>query len=305
MKKVLLLSAALGMMLFTACHHSESTSTSKYNFITYNFVTSLADGTSEIVPSVYTYDLDLIAQTMTMSTNFSADNTNLNVLSEQIPFEGFYYNLDGSLYEILSFKKLGLSSASNANAVTNLKGEFTLLANYPPEISGLPDVYLPNGRYILMSYDYGNKYNVRTMWTDMTFTGSTTTSFSAMGATQSYTTKDAKYRVILNIKEKKATVIIYDAKFAEQMPSITNIVLKDLPLTLNSYGYTISGTNVVPEVYESGTGVPNNKYTFDEFEFSSEGNLTQGTCRYKVAGAMNGYFSGTYLTALETLNPEK
>ena len=298
MKKGLLFSSLAGIMMLSACTHNNNTSTSTYNFPTYNFVTSLSDGTAEIVPSFYKFDMDLIAQTMTMSSTFSVANSSVNVLEEQIPFEGFYANQNGAIYEILSFKKKNADVAASGNAVSNLKGEFTLLANLPPEIQGLPEVYLPVGRYVCMSYDLGSKYNVRTLWTDMTFTGTTTTSMPSMAP---YTNNDVKYRVILNIKEKKATVIIYDAKFADKMPSITNIVLKDLPLTLSIHGYTITGKDIVPEVYEGGVGVPNSRYKFDEFEFSSEDNLTEGICTYTVAGSMNGYFKGAYLKTLESL----
>lgn len=57
----------------------------------------------------------------------------------------------------------------------------------------------------------------------------------------------------MNLKEKKATVILYDVKLAEEMPqTISNIVLSNLDLGFSSSGIYVSGSNVVPSVYEGG-----------------------------------------------------
>lgn len=145
------------------------------------------------------------------------------------------------------------------------------------------------------NFKMGDKYNVHTFSTDSFYSGTTNTGYA--------TSKNTVYRVIIDITKKKATLLIYGAKFAEQMPAINTIILKDLDIVTNAAGYEIVGENVIPLVPEANTLMgelsqctPNANYTFNSFRMTTTNQeLTQVNMRFTVAGKFNGQFSGEYV----------
>ncbi len=145
-------------------------------------------------------------------------------------------------------------------------------------------------------YQMGDQYNVHTISTDSFYCGTTTTN---AGANSDKTV----YRVIMDIKKKKATLLIYEAKFAEGMPSLSAIILPELDVVVNSNGYEIKGNNVVPLVPETDSLMgelsectPNEDYIFNSFRMNTvDQMLTKVNMSYSVAGRFSGQFSGCYV----------
>lgn len=307
MNKNLIFAFAAGALMLASCNKkSEPQAIYNYTFPTYNYVVDFNDNNKvSIVPSLYQYQMDLIAGTLKLTSALSLGDATVNFTTDDMKFEAYYPMYEDEYYEIIKYKSLLAGTTNNSLPVQDLTGELCSLSYYPSSIPGIDDPTSPYGRSIKMSYNLGNRYNVRTFWSDMTFKGVTSTSYpSTGGGTATFSNNDVLYRVVMNFKENKATIIFYNVKLAETMPAITNIVLKDLPVTLNSYGYTISGKDVVPEVYEGGKGVPNTKYVFNEIEFASSGDFTSADCTYKVAGVFNGYFRGKYLLTSDDMKSE-
>lgn len=302
MKKSLLICAAVAAVLSTSCSDGKNTSESTYNIPIFNYVTKV-DGTGEpvITASYYTYQMDMMNSTMTVAAKIgTSTNGFTSFTTSSIPFTPLYYSFGNTVYEIIKAESYTAGKTDNGDPINNLYCELTSLMNTPPVIDGLPDVSQPSFKYTYMQYNIGSKYTVRTFWPDVTFTGTTDTRYP--GGT--YTTKNIMYRVVMNISDSKATVILYNAQLADKMPVLTNIVLKDLPLEFKNYGYVIKAENVVPSQYEGGEATPNNNFIFTKFELSSYGNLTDVNVDYEVNGSFNGTFNGSCITTLKDLADE-
>lgn len=304
MKKTLLLSLATGLFIFSACDNKPEKNTMSVKIPTYNLVTSIDSSTEpEVVAAIYNYDLDLMESTVAVS---SVLNSDISFTTKEVPFKAYYLQSDNVLHEVIKIDEFLAGSTNKGESLNSFNCELTTLANIPPYIMGLPEAFYPTGKYTILSYNVGSKYNVRTFWSDVTFSGNTNTSYvDQNGDNQSYLNKDILYRVVMNIKDKKATVILYNAKFAENMPqSISNIVLKDLPLKFSNYGYSIEGENIIPEIYEGGEATPNTRFVFNKFELSCAGNLVSSNIYFEVAGGFKGSFTGDYVKILKAEGEE-
>lgn len=305
MKKFLLLSAAVVMLLSSCDNGKEGSNSVTFNIPTYNLIT-YNDGTTEpqVAASYYRYIFDLATGTATVTTDISpASGQNISFVTSSMNYKsGIYdfgteYTGDNIYSEVIKMSSMTAATSQVGN-ITGFESEITSTAFIPPytDIIGLPSLGLPTEyRYLLVNYNVGTVAKVQTFWSDVTFRGSTTIA----DGMQYFDNKDACYRLVLNIKDKKATVIIYNAKFFETMPSLTNLVLADLPLKFTNHGYEISATNVTPVSYETGEAVSKPEYKFDRFEFSSSGRMTSGVCSFEVAGSYQGDFSGECILPLK------
>lgn len=105
---------------------------------------------------------------------------------------------------------------------------------------------------------------------------------------------DGYYGVSIDAKTKKALVVIYEIKFADQMPKL-NIVLRDLDVVFTTNGYKIVGDNVVPEMIEGTSSTPNPNFKFDSFDLTSRfDHMGEIAIQFRVAGRYEGSFSGSY-----------
>lgn len=170
------------------------------------------------------------------------------------------------------------------------KGGTTFLTGtlITPVSQGVPAIFVGY-------YQMGDRYNVHTFSTDTFYCGTTTTGYA--------TSTNTVYRVIMDIANKKATLLIYGAKFADEMPSLSAIILPELDIVANSNGYEIVGKDIVPLVPESNSLMgelsectPNENYIFNSFRMSTvDQMLTRVNMNYSVAGRFNGQFSGCYV----------
>lgn len=137
-------------------------------------------------------------------------------------------------------------------------------------------------------------YVLKTFQTDCCFSGVTNT---LINGDTPYANADILYQVETDLTNRKATVTIYNAKFAEAAPSIRVLRLRNLTLRPDrSSGYVIEGTDIVPEVQEGSEWVPNTRFTFNSFSIvPTNDNLTIASINYRVAQIYTGSCNGTYI----------
>lgn len=296
MKKLLFVATAAALMTLASCKNNDSVSTLTLPVTTYSFITNTLDGGEPVVTgSIYRFNFDMVAGTTTMATELPIGSGNISFVTGNMPFTSGMYQFETNYYQIINIEKRQAGTASNQENITDLECQLTPMAYMPPEVSGAPQVLYPSDfRYSIMHYNIG-AYRVRTFWSDMTFRGETTSSYTDNMGAQSYSTKDMLYRMVLNVKEKTANVVLYNVKLTEEMP-VKNLVLENLPVTFSAAGIHVEGTEVVAKVYESSSATADPQYTFNSFRCDILGDLTSGSIIYKVADKYNGQFSGTYIT---------
>lgn len=299
MKKSLLFAlAAIAVAGFSSCdRNSGVTSTVTFSAQSFNLVTTL-DGSADpaVASSIYKFNFDQIAGTGVISTEITNNIKPISFVTDPITYKVMNYQWNNGIHEVIDLETF------KTKEIYNLDFQLTTMANIPPVIDGLPAIVIPTGyKYVIASYQVGDNVNVRTFWPDVTFTGSTITSYSFAGVDKSFNSTDVKYRVVMNPADKKATVILYDARFAEEMPKpITNIVLKDLPVKFTNNGYEISGTEITPVCYEGGVATPNTDRIFNSFTLSVGGDLTEARIDYTVSNVFRGSFTGCYIVKPQT-----
>lgn len=303
MRKIIFAAVAASLMTLASCKNNEGVSNVTYSVPTYSMITNIVDGGEPVIAgTLYKFNFDMMAGTATIGSELPlGSNNNISFVTSSIPYTGGIYTFEGKPYEVIDVKSFKAGSASNQESIIDLECQLTQIAYLPPVINGLPRFEYPvDLRYAVMHYNIGEDYRVRTFWKDMTFRGTTTTSYpDKEGVTKNYTNKEVLYRIVMDIKEKEATVILYNVKLAEEMPmTISNIVLEKLPLAFDANGIKIVASEIVPKIYEGSEATPNPKYKFDTFECDILGDLTNATIRYKVAGMYQGQFTGSYLLKL-------
>ena len=98
----------------------------------------------------------------------------------------------------------------------------------------------------------------------------------------------------MNLAEKTADIVIYDAQFAEEMPMKLTMMLKGLNIEFTREGYVIKGENIVPLVGNDAIEYP--QFAFNEFVFECNDEfLINANVKFTVAGQYRAEFSGKYL----------
>lgn len=139
-----------------------------------------------------------------------------------------------------------------------------------------------------------NEITIKTIQKVMTFAGTTV---GLINGSNPFENENVLYEANLDITNRKAEVIIYNAQFAAAMPSIRVMRLKDLTLTPDVMtGYTIKGENIVPEVLEGTNWIPNSNFSFNSFSIiPNSDNLSSASISFKVATIFSGTCLGSYI----------
>ncbi len=134
------------------------------------------------------------------------------------------------------------------------------------------------------------------------FSGKTVTSYPAGPAgNKTAESEDATYGVIFSSDMKQAIIVIRNIKFAPEMPRALELVqIKGLAVTFDRGGYTITGSNIIPEVLEGDGMTQYKNFPFNSIELhTSNATLTEVECTYEVAATIgersmifNGAFTG-------------
>lgn len=247
-----------------------------------------------IANTQYTFNYNLTKATMTVSgSDLRLGENVVSFESEPMRFKEFVANNGSGYYRTFS---AGTGKLNNSQTVVNeISGfETTLFYYYPTAIPGVIGVSAIDRR-MAVDFNVGDEYEVKTFPRDMYFGGETTTHYAFGGEQKSYVDNGTIFRVYFNDALTKATVVMYNANFAEEMPKLKAIALQNLTVTFSAAGYRIQGKNVVPQVYEGGGVTDYQNFTFDNFTFySSSSDLVDAECSFKVAGRFQGQFSGCY-----------
>lgn len=109
----------------------------------------------------------------------------------------------------------------------------------------------------------------------------------------SYSTDETQYEVRFS-DTNKANVLIYNARFVENMPLIS-FTLKDIPVTLTSNGYILQIDEIIPVLSTSDT--PATQYPISNFKLQMSGPdmslhfncVPNGTSNYSVTSTGSVY----------------
>lgn len=306
MKKILKLSLAAAILLpLASCNNdaNENSYTRGLPISAYNLVTSADDATVAPAVSLSGYNVTFKYSNQENTLQFKSGNVVLpDGGSVSFTTKPILVNVSSATVDDIPREVIKFSSENPSESgaeVTSLNGVITQSAYFPGSavVKGY-DLLFPSSikHYAVMDYRLNEQWRVRTFWRDMTFVGSTTTTYPNMSGP--YTDTKFRYRIYMKTNDKgaltgKADVILYNAKFAPPAPLIT-VVLRDLDLKFSNSGYTLSGTDIIPDqVNDGGELTPNPKYMFNNFTFTAVGDLTQATASYQVATVFKGQFQGS------------
>lgn len=311
MKKSLLGLAALTGLMLTSCDLNTKDSTSSITAPAFNMIIPL-DGGEPIIsssPCFYSFDSNLTKMTVSVTGNpLNVDNTTYSFTTESAPYQPY------SNY----------SSSTGSDQTTQDSGKVVSLGNVIPKVTGtmtpgnLPvkngtfyyntSIILPTLSWVpqheglmysgqsypvslIASYQIGDKYLVRTFNTDTFYKGITRTSYKNMtGQDEYYENKEMLYRVLINLKDNTATLLLYNTKFSNsnKEPNLQAISIPGLKVTFKSGSYSIEGENITPLVYEGGGLTENKSFLIKGFRMSTQGEyMVDVTMNYEVEHTMS------------------
>lgn len=226
------------------------------------------------------------------SINLGGDKVVLH--TDELPYNTYLF---GNNIQSINVKANNAGMASNhpvTNLNCNLVNSFWWDDILATSISGIPSWENLRTGVLELSYDVDG-YTVRTFGADRVYKGETMTQVDSSNGLSSYSTTEMLYRVVMNVDKKKADVVLYRAKFSDQMPvTISAMVLKDLDLSFSRNGFIVSGTDVVPAVAEGISTTPYPNFTFKTFNlYTVNLEMTNVIADFTVGNAYTGYFEGT------------
>lgn len=306
----LILGAMAGVALFaTSCNTESGDSTQTVGFTVLNLVTPANGGQSMVVTSEYTYTLNYTTSKIGVSNEMTINNVPYNFSLAEGACQMFYGS-NGNTSSTASTKPILITqgyvfnnltgNVNGGSPILNFNGQLVTNQLQVPNIQNYATTQFP-----VMTYNIGSDYNVKTIPVGAFYLGKTNTTYTMGDQEGSYSNDNMVYAVSIDYKKNPMTaqVMIYNAKFAENAPTITCITLNNLSVELKNGAYEISGENVVPSMQEGNTMTPNEKYTFNSFRMTTTNyNLSKVNINYQVAGNFYGSFQGSYLVE-STQNP--
>lgn len=319
LSKLFVMSGVLATgMILASCEPSTGEATQTIAYPALNFATQI-DGTgSSMSWGAYTFNFNYTEQKESVSTtNLVVDNTSYGFSTNGVKYEDLSPSRGMGLYAEGFTGNVGASNQLSDCAFFLSSFPIPSGMEYVPSKKWIPIIadpkdnnksdYHPGAMYrpnydvppiLVGKYKVGNLFEVVTCSTDMSFFGTTVTTYPP---DNSYSTDKMVYRVFLDIKNQTADVVIYDAKFAEPAPALANVYLPSLKLTLKDGNYEVEGNDVVPMVPEGEgaqtTLLPYPNFTFKSFKLSTIPGtlLSKVNVEYQVGAMFKGKFSGKYV----------
>lgn len=237
----------------------------------------------------YALNMDYSAGKMSVaSADLKIDGKETSFTADNMPMKSYFGGVD----KTWAFKN-GQATLADGTLLTDMNGYLSTMVQYYEIASDVYEAYLTRPM-LVMSYKLGDM-TVKTFSPNTYFRGETVTTYpDRTGAMSEYKSTDAVYRVLFAEDMKTANVVIYNIKFASEMPNpLEVVVLENLDVSLSQSGYTITGTDVVPKMREGEglTDVP--ERIFNSFKLYTSGNdLTTVKCEYVVSSVFHGSFEG-------------
>lgn len=343
---------AMAGLLCTSCDMGTKDTTQTWpSIIVCNLVTPLDGEACAASASIYNVDFNWTKQTVTLDAGFSYKSANYTFSAENMPLttteDGSLY-MKGFSANVNNQPTLQLSNANlmfltnfvypysefpDPDDPNNKDKTFKLNAFYPNAQGYIPNawgayekygdpvagvLYTPTatatgaGMMVVGGYQVGQDFQVNTFTTDCTYEGITTTSYPGMGGMQSYTSKTIYYRIVLDITEKKACVVMYNAKFSNVAaePAKPIVYLKGLDITWGNGKYEVSGENLVPQIILDNKLESYPAFTFKSFKMETVGSaMVDAHITYEVDNTVGertinyrGTFTGKTATIPSTFN---
>ena len=297
--KIMIATLAGVALLASSCKLDDPKNELNINETTNNLIIP-ADPAEEVAVQgecAYSYNFDLVSGKVAVSTSdLNLNNGKASFTTSAMPFKLYYYGNK----RIYSFnggngQMAGSMAGKQVSGLNGVLSEefFLLLTNFTIYPIGSMQ-QMP-----IMEYKAGD-YTIKTFASDSYFRGKTETTYPGKGGMKTYATEDPVYRIYMSQDFKKANVVIYNVRFAEEMPHpLQAVVLEGLELKFDRNGYTVTGADIVPKMWESNGLTPNEDRTFDSFRFSiTNGNMATAECEYVCAKVFNGKFSGRCVPSL-------
>lgn len=152
----------------------------------------------------------------------------------------------------------------------------------------------PISSLVMMDFEVGEKYELTSFPLLAFYSGTTQSSYSMGGSSQSFYNDAPVYGVKINPSNSTADIVLYNAKFAEPMPELS-MTLKGLSLVATEDGYIISAPadGIIPLV--GVDEVPYPDYVFNKFVLTcQDDDLVEARISFQVAHMFNGEFIGRY-----------
>ncbi len=301
MKKAIFGIVALASVAMTSCDTDVKDSIGTYGYPQLNLVTDLQSGTTSIRKSTYSVYVNHTQGIASISTPepFSINDVKYNFATDTVAIKDTF--LDTPIGKSPVTQINGAKGNVNNDPSLPLNNFKCDVANFqvPYQLIAIKDVpnVSTNLQSLMLDYSIGDRFAVKSIFNDVFYTGKTLTTYPGEGgALQSYTNEELFYRVILDTEKNKAKVVMYSAKFAQEMPKTLNIVLYNLDVNLSRGSYTITGKDIVPKVAEGNGLTENENFIFNSFTLTFEdSHLTTAVITYKVKGIFSGNFRGSCL----------
>lgn len=294
MRKYLFFAIPAVALLLGGCNNDPVDSTSQVTYPVYSLVTDRSSADTQAVASAYNFTFNFTKENVILAAALSYGGSTRTFTSKETTYTSDTYS-GGMVIKLGAIEAYWDNNASKP--IENLRCEISSMINtYDKEVLGVPDLTEEqrvslNYPAILVSYSVGTDYIVSSFPMVAWYKGETNTTYPGDGQ---FSDENMVYRVAVDVPKRTANVVIYEARFAEAMPSLPAVVLENLPVVFENGTYTIKAENVVPKVAEGNglTEYPN--YIFNSFEFRRAG-MAQAAISYTVAGRFNGVFTGSWL----------
>lgn len=286
MNRKLLILGISGMLFALSSCNVNSDDDENYQTLTYRCCNLVipSSGDSFAAADAYALTYYLYSGQLTVSSSaLTLGNGTAPFATTMMPYTAqAYSNNLNQIFEVTKFS--GGKANSNGIAVNNLSGFTSQIVNVlstgDPIIPAYPFTAVPA---LVMSYNVNDSYTVKTFQPDAIYTGTTTINTQSDGTM--FSNDGVRYRIVFHQDLKKADVIFYDAKFAQNMPVTITVILENLDVTYNKTGYVIRNSEpIIPLMYAQGASTPFPGYKFVDFTFmTSNDRLTTANINYTVA----------------------
>ena len=269
-------------------------------------ITSESDGNVTASAGTYSFNIKMTDTENTgsvTSPELIADNTSLGFTTNvqkysSTGYDAFLKNVTGTVgNSTMELNNADFLALYLYDATQNKYGYYYDLSN-AGKYTFTVNVIAP--WITLAKYNIGSTYRVNTFPVNSFFKGTTTTTYPSAEGLASHSTNDITYRFIVDAKENKAVLIVYNAKFSGSPaePTKAAIIVEGLAVDFTPTGISITGENIVPDVVEGDATTPYESFTFNKISFHTTNDLyTEGVLDYTVATVFNGHFEGAYCTS--------
>lgn len=306
MKKLFFIAALAGAAAITSCSNNDPATFSYGSTV---LCYAVAEGEEPTISKgEFLYEFNLTDETLRLSASkFKVGDRTVGFITPSIKYTSKYfasadnkYCLSGSYYtaNASTTEPLGQGSPSVTDVDIALTNSYFVV---PTPFPGVAEGFTSTG-FPILKFTVGHDWTVRTFPQDAYYGGQTLSEYQDAGQQVNYVSPDnTYYRVIFRTDASgnvtgKADLVIYNAKWAEKMPAIVAMALKDLDVNFTATGYEINATDLIPSVVMDGKVIENPAFPFNSLSIKSDFNsLTRLDIDFTVAGRFHGTSRPSYL----------